>query len=71
MVNGMRGASTTQMTAAQILFGDFSQLMIGLWGAVDLTVDTSTKAKSGGTVLRIFQDADTAVRHAGAFSLAQ
>jgi HK97 family phage major capsid protein len=71
MVNGMRGASTTQMTAAQILFGDFSQLMIGLWGAVDLTVDKSTKAKSGGVVLRIFQDADTAVRHAGAFSLAQ
>lgn len=70
-VNGYRGASTTQMTAAQILFGDFSQLMIGLWGAVDLTVDRSTKAKSGGTVLRIFQDADTVVRHAGAFSLAQ
>jgi HK97 family phage major capsid protein len=71
MVNGMRGASTTQMPVDQVLFGDFSQLMIGLWGAVDLTVDTSTKAKSGGTVLRIFQDADTAVRHAGAFSLAQ
>lgn len=71
MINGMSAASSTQMTAAQILFGDFSQAMIGLWGAVDLTVDKSTKAKSGGSVLRIFQDADTAVRHAGAFSLAQ
>lgn len=71
MINGMAAASSTQMTAAQILFGDFSQAMIGLWGAVDLTVDKSTKAKSGGSVLRIFQDADTAVRHAGAFSLAQ
>lgn len=71
VVNGMRAASSTQMTAAKILFGDFSQAMIGLWGAVDLTVDKSTKAASGGSVLRIFQDADTAVRHAGAFSLGQ
>ncbi len=70
-IDGMRTASTTQMTAAKILFGDFSQAMIGLWGAVDLTVDKSTKAKSGGSVLRIFQDADTMVRHAGAFSLGQ
>lgn len=70
-VNGYRGAATTQMAAAQALFGDFSQVMIGLWGAVDLTVDKATKAKSGGSVLRIFQDADTAVRHAGAFSLGQ
>ena len=70
-VNGMRAASTTQMGANQILFGDFSQAMIGLWGAVDLTIDKATKAKSGGSVLRIFQDADTAVRHAGAFSLGQ
>ncbi|MEY8247312.1 MAG: phage major capsid protein [Bermanella sp.] len=70
-VNGTRAASSTQMAAAKILFGDFSQAMIGLWGAVDLTVDKSTKAKSGGSVLRIFQDADTAVRHAGAFSLGQ
>lgn len=70
-VNGMTAGSSTQMVSDKILFGDFSQAMIGLWGAVDLTVDKATKAKSGGSVLRIFQDADTAVRHAGAFSLGQ
>lgn len=70
-VNGMTAGSSTQMIINKILFGDFSQAMIGLWGAVDLTVDKATKAKSGGSVLRIFQDADTAVRHAGAFSLGQ
>jgi HK97 family phage major capsid protein len=70
-VNGYRGADITSMVANKILFGDFSQAMIGLWGALDLTVDKSTKAKSGGTVLRLFQDADTAVRHAGAFALGQ
>lgn len=68
-VNGYRAASTTQMAAGHILFGRFSQAMMGLWGAVDLVVDKSTKASTGGTVLRIFQDADSAIRHAGAFSL--
>ena len=68
-VNGYPAGATTQMAAGQILFGRYNQAMIGLWGAVDLVVDKSTKAKSGGTVLRIFQDADNCVRHAGAFSL--
>ena len=31
-------------------------------------VDKSTKAASGGTVLRVFQDGDVAVRHAKAFA---
>lgn len=51
-----------------LLFGDFSNLMYGMWGTVDLTIDKSTKAASGGTVLRVFQDADTAIRHEAAFS---
>jgi len=68
-MNGYRTESTTQMTAGQILFGRFDQAMVGLWGAVDLVVDKSTKAASGGTVLRIFQDCDSVVRHPGAFSL--
>jgi HK97 family phage major capsid protein len=51
-----------------LLFGDFSNLMYGLWGTVDLSIDKSTKAASGGTVLRVFQDADTAIRHEAAFS---
>ncbi len=68
-VNGYRAASTTQMAAGHILHGRFDQALMGLWGAVDLVVDKSTKAASGGTVLRIFQDADSVVRHAGAFSL--
>lgn len=67
-VNGYPAMSTTRMPPNDILFGDFSQLMLGLWGSVDLTVDKSTKAASGGLVLRIFQDADTAIRQEGAFS---
>ncbi|ELB2912181.1 phage major capsid protein [Vibrio parahaemolyticus] len=67
-VNGYTGAVSTQLEADAILHGDFSQALVGMWGALDLTVDKSTKAASGGTVLRVFQDADVAVRHGQAFA---
>lgn len=67
-VNGYPHVTTTQMPAGAMLFGDHSQALCGLWGALDLNVDEATKAASGGTVLRVFQDADVAVRHAQAFA---
>lgn len=68
MVNDYRAEVTTQMDAGDIMFGDFSQLMFGMWGVIDVVPDTSTKVASGGLVMRMFQDADVAVRHATAFS---
>jgi HK97 family phage major capsid protein len=67
-VNGYPGVVSTQLEAGAMLHGDFSQALVGMWGALDLTVDKSTKAASGGTVLRVFQDADVAVRHGAAFA---
>lgn len=67
-VNGYRHETTTQMLANAMLFGDHSQAMVGLWGALDLVVDKAAKADSGGTVLRVFQDADVAVRQPKAFA---
>jgi len=51
-----------------MIFGVWSQIIIALWGGLDIMVDTATNAKSGGVVLRAFQSADIGVRHAGAFS---
>ncbi|WP_281629185.1 phage major capsid protein [Vibrio sp. St2] len=66
-VNGYPGVVSTQLEQKAILHGDFSQALVGMWGALDLMIDKSTKAASGGTVLRAFQDADVAVRHGAAF----
>lgn len=68
MCNGYPIRRHNGIATGDLLFGDFSNLMYGMWGTIDLTVDKSTKAKSGGTVLRVFQDADTALRHEAAFS---
>lgn len=70
LVNGYRAAVTTEMPTGDILAGDFSKAMVGMWGALDVVPDKATKVATGGLVMRMFQDADVAVRHAQAFSYA-
>jgi len=70
-VNGYAAHATGQVPADTWIFGDWSQLMIALWGVVDLKVDTSTKAASDGLVLRVFQDCDAGVRRPEAFTVAR
>lgn len=43
--NLTKGTSTTVCSAA--IFGDFSQLVIGQWGFMDLTVDDKSRKKDG------------------------
>jgi HK97 family phage major capsid protein len=66
-INGYPVNVTNQAAANSILFGNFADVLIGMWGVLDLSVDTATKAASGGLVLRAFQDVDVAVRHAESF----
>jgi HK97 family phage major capsid protein len=67
-LNGYAAICAKWLAHQAILAGDFRQAMFGIWGALDLMVDKTTKAASGGTVLRVFQDGDVAVRHAKAFA---
>ena len=55
-------------SAGAIIFGDWTELMIGLWGVLDLFSDPYTLGNSGGLVVRGFQDIDIAVRHATSFT---
>jgi HK97 family phage major capsid protein len=66
-VNGYPAATTTQMPTNGLIFGDWSSIMVGFWGVLDLKPDEATKAASGGLVLRVFQDADVALRHPESF----
>lgn len=53
--------------ANTILFGDFSQFLVGMWGVLDLVPDMASKAASGGMIIRAFQDMDFALRQPTAF----
>lgn len=69
-VNGYPLAKSNQVPAANMIFGVFSQLIIGMWGGLDILIDKFTSAADGGVYIRAFQDVDVAVRHAAAFSAA-
>ena len=60
--------TTTSITSKYGFYGDFSNLLIGLWGALDLTIDPYSLSTSGGLRIVGLQDCDIAVRHAEAFA---
>ena len=51
-----------------MIFGNFSDLLIGEWGALDVLVDPYSLSTTGATRVTVFQDVDVAVRHAESFA---
>ena len=68
-VNDYRMLKSGQLAVNRIIFGNFSDVLIGMWGVLDVMPDVAAKAASGGLVLRVFQDVDVAVRHAESFCI--
>lgn len=51
-----------------MIFGDFSQLLVGSWGVLDVLVDPYSSSETGAVKIVAFQDVDFAVRHAESFA---
>lgn len=69
-INGYPVATSTKVPSATMLFGAFNSLIVAFWGAMELTVDPYSDMDNGRYVIRAFQEFDSAVRQAGAFSAA-
>lgn len=69
-VSGFRAASTLQLTAASMIFGDFSQVVIGDWGQLEIALNPYANFAAAITGIRAIQTVDVGVRIAGAFSRA-
>ncbi|PLX74257.1 MAG: phage major capsid protein [Azoarcus sp.] len=54
-----------------VLFGNWSDVIVGLWGAVDVLLDPYSLSKSGGMRVTAFQDLDVCVRHPESFCVGQ
>ena len=65
---GYQVIESTQVATNRILFGNFADVVVGMWGVLDVMPDQAALAASGGLVLRCFQDADVGVRHAKSFA---
>jgi HK97 family phage major capsid protein len=67
-VGGFRGMSSTQIAAGRMLFGDWSQLVIGEWGALEVEVNPYANFPAGISGIRAFYTVDVGVRYAASFS---
>lgn len=53
---------------SSLIFGNWTDLVIGHWGVMDLVVDPYSKSKNGIVCITAFQDVDITVRHAESFA---
>lgn len=70
VTNGVPGNLTkgdgTDLSA--IIFGNFADLVIGMWGSLDLMVDPYTGSAAGTVRVVALQDVDVALRNAESFA---
>lgn len=69
-MSGYAATTTTQMTAASMIFGDFSQVVIGEWGMLEIALNPYANFTAAITGIRAIQSVDVGIRQAAAFSRA-
>lgn len=62
-MNGYRTEVTNQIANGDVFFGNFADLIIALWGGLDITVDPYSLSSSGGLRVIAFQDVDFILRN--------
>lgn len=78
-LNGYRAGVSNQVKSdltkssgsalSAIFFGNWSDLVIGMWGGLDVMVDPYTGSASGRVRVVMFQDSDLLIRHPESFSV--
>ena len=61
-VNGSKAEITNQFQDGHVLFGNMKDVLIGLWGGLDILVDPYTQSLSGTRRIVLHQDFDVALR---------
>ena len=67
-IDGTKAFNTSVIDGKKYLYGDFSNLAIGQWGAIDLTVDPYTLARSGQIRLVVNAYFDAKILRPSAFT---
>ena len=68
-VNGYRTEVTNQIASKDVILGNFADLLIGMWGGLDLTVDPYTHSAKGRLRIVAMQDVDVQLRRLESFCL--
>jgi HK97 family phage major capsid protein len=68
LCNGYEFTASNQfVTGNRVVFGKFSDLIIGLWGSLDLVIDPYSQASANKTVVTSTLLVDVALQHPAAF----
>jgi len=66
-INGYKVVVSPQITANNYVFGNFNDLLVGMFGGLDIVVDPFSNSTSGTVRIVALQSVDVAVRHAVSF----
>lgn len=69
VMNGYSVEKTTQLPSTHLLFGDFSQIMIGEWGVMELDVNPYENFDAGAITVRALWTVDVAIRYPQSFTI--
>ena len=62
---------TSVGVCSSMIYGDFSQIIVGVWGAIDINVDRYSLSTVGAARIVAMMDADVIVRHAESFVISK
>lgn len=68
-MNGYPAIVSNQGTAGNLYFGNYSDLLVGFFGGLDIVVDPYTASTTGTIRVVALQSVDVAVRHAVSFAV--
>jgi HK97 family phage major capsid protein len=69
-IEGFKATTSTQLTAASMIFGDFSQVVLAEWGMLEIALNPYAQFSTAISGIRAIQTVDVGVRQAAAFSRA-
>lgn len=69
-MSGFRAMSSNQVPSANMLFGDWSEVVVGEWGVLEVEVNPYANFQAGIVGVRAIYSMDVGVRRPFAFSLA-
>ncbi len=67
VVNGYAAAATNQITGDLVYYGNWNDVILGMWGGMDVTVDPYSVAEQATTRIIVNTFIDVAVRHPASF----
>lgn len=69
VVNGLRAVASSNVPAGKVILANLSDLIMGFWGGVDITVNPYEDYAAGTVSVRAFASVDISVRHPESFAV--